>query len=130
MPSSAAGALAALSDSTAPAPIFVLSTGVLPFTRMRGVIQYLVAPSTSSAVLYHGVLLCGELVVSRLDRGVRKSYSYVYGLTTGGTVFGAPFKRFTLHHTPSTSTIAAADLFGHNPLSPRNRLRRSGLTSA
>src|SRR5213592_4037927 len=131
MPSSAAGALAALSDSTRPGPIFSLSTGTLPFGKMPGVVAYLVAPSTSTAVLREGVLVCGEIVVSRLEGKVRKSYSYVYGLgSTGATVFGAQFKHFRLHHMPSSCAARPAELFGHNPLSPLRQFRRSGLTSA
>jgi len=122
MASSAAGALSALSDSTSTGPIFSLHTTLVPFQGMPGVVAYHVVPSTSTAVLHQGVLLCGELMVSRLDGDIRKSYSYVYGVTsTGGTIFGGPFKAFILHHTPRSCTAGVADFFGHNPLAPRRR---------
>ncbi len=83
------------------------------------VIAYLVAPSTSTAVLHQGVLVCGEMVISRLDKSLRKTYSYVYGVAmTGGTVFGAHYKNFRLHHTPSSCTAEAA-AFSDTTLSHR-----------
>lgn len=129
MPSSAASALSAISGgSGAPTPIFSLSTGELPFTSMARVVQYLAAPATCTSALHYGVLVCGELIVSRLDGDLLKSYSIVYGVSsTGGTVYGGQFKGFPLHHMPSSCTAEAADFFGHNPLSPQRLSSLSGL---
>jgi hypothetical protein len=121
MLSSAADALATVSDSTA--PVFSLSTAVLPFATMRGVVAYVVAPATSSAALHEGVLVCGEFVVTRVDGEVLKSYSYVYGPgTTGNTVFTGPYKDFPTHRIPSSCSADPSDLLGYNPLLPRRPL--------
>jgi hypothetical protein len=114
MPPFAASALSAVSDSTA--PVFSLSTGVMPFNSMHGVVSYLVAPSTSTAVSHASVIVCGEFVAVRVEGDVRKAYSYAYGIaSTGGTVFKGPFKDFPHHHTPSSRSVSAASLVGFNP---------------
>lgn len=119
MKTSAAEALASASDSTG--PIFSLSTAVLPFNSMPTVESYLVAPSTCTAMLHNGVLVCGEFVVTRRDGQVYKTYSYVYGVGADGrTVYGAPFKDFPLHHVPTSCSVSAASLLGFHPLF-RNR---------
>ena len=119
MPSSAAIALSSVSDSSGPAPIFSIATAYMPFSTMNGVDSYFVAPATCTAIPYRGIQVCGELVVSRIDRQVRKSYSYVYGVDEQGrTVYGAHFKSFPLHRMPSSCSFSAASFFGYNPLSP------------
>lgn len=118
MLSSAASALAGVSDSTA--PIFSLSTTVMPFTTMPGVERYIVAPSTLTAVSYFNVTVQGEFVVVRTEGGLRKAYSYAYGMTsTGGVVFTGPFKAFPFHHTPSSCSFSSTSFLGFNPLLQR-----------
>lgn len=115
MPSSAASALAGVSDSTA--RLFSLSTTVMPFTSMPGVVDYLVMPSTMTAVSHLNVSVQGEFVAVRIDGRLRKAYSFAYGVTTtGGTVFAGPFIAFPYHHTPSSGSVSSTSFFGFNPL--------------
>jgi formate-dependent phosphoribosylglycinamide formyltransferase (GAR transformylase) len=123
------GPAIALAGAVSPATNIVsLSTSLMPFTGMPGVVRYLAQHYSFPYSVASSITISGEFVVVRLEDDLQKAYDYAFGTAPcGQTVFIGPFKQFNAHHTSSASSTDIRAFFGHHPWIA---IGGSGLTSA
>ena len=72
----------------------------------------------SLQALEDGHTVCGELLLTRVEREITKNYQYAVATSRGGNIyFTGPYKGFREHHVVSGQNIPVNSLFGHTPFS-------------